>query len=71
MLLKTWTGESHYTLTQQPSLGAAGWLPEVGVDGDGACLKKNYVGQNKSSKTQSNSIAMLSRTQRSVLWNHV
>lgn len=46
----TLKGESLCTLTQQPGLGTAGRLPEVGVDGHGACLKEKKKGRTKKKK---------------------
>lgn len=43
-------GSALCTLTQQPSLGAAGRLPEVGVDGDGVCLKEKKMDRKKYPK---------------------
>lgn len=50
--VETLKGQTHCALTQQPSLGAAGRLPEVGVDGDGACLKKKKIDGKKKIQHQ-------------------
>lgn len=65
-------GYSQGTLTQQPGLGTAERLPEVGVDGDGACLKeKKKKGTIFFPPPKNNLKPMLNHTQRSVCWNHI